>query len=149
MSKIQEETEAMLVAAEILTAAKATSFAGKEAEKIAKRLAHVEIPAFERVRQTAEEELAMPGGLSDLISESYHSALSGIESKWGEGYSALQEDDNGLAVEWFSGILQAAKIHTLSRIASGEEPSGYPEPSPSPESHGGGGKTKWPPHLPC
>ena len=83
MTKIQEETEAMLVAAEILAAAKATSFAEKEAERIAKRLAHVEIPAFERVRQTAEEELAAPGGLSDLISENYHTALSAIESKWG------------------------------------------------------------------
>lgn len=147
MTKIQEETEAMKVAAETLAALTTVTSAEKEAGKMAKNLAQVTIPAFERVRAQAQEELESPGGLSDFISDNYHVMLSGIESQWGGGYSVLFEDDDVQAEDWLNGLRQAAKIHTLSRIASGIEPSGYPDP-PAATEGGGGGKTKWPP-LPC
>lgn len=147
MTKIQDETTLLQIRADELAALPTVTQAEKEAAKIAKTLAQVAIPAFERVRATAEIELATPGGLSDLISDSYHTMLGEIESKWGEGYSALLEDDNGLAEDWLNGIKQTSKIHTLSRIASGIEPSGYPEPPAVPEGHGS--KTKWPPDNHC
>jgi len=147
MTKIQEETAAMQVAAEVLAALKSETEAEKEACKIAKSLANTLIPAFERVRATAQEELESPGGLSDLISDNYHDLLSGLEATWSVGFSVLFEDDNELSENWLNGIRQGSKIHTLSRIASGIEPSGYPEP-PAATEGGGGGKTKWPP-LPC
>ena len=143
MTTIQQETALMKVRAETLAALVAVTPAEKEANRIARNLAQVAIPAFERVREQAELELATPGGLSDETSDSYHSSLNGIESRWGEGFSELLEDDNGLSTDWFNGILRAAKIHTWSRIASGEEPSGYPESPIMPEGHGG--KTPWPP----
>jgi len=147
MTKIQQETVLMRIRAEELAALPSEMPVEKGANKIAKNLAQVTIPAFERVREQAELELATPGGLSDETSDNYHNALSGIESQWGEGFSELNEDDNGLSPDWFNGILQAAKIHTLSRIASSIEPSGYPDPPAVPEGHGS--KTKWPPDNHC
>lgn len=151
MTSIQTETALLQTRAETLAAIETVTQAEKDAGKIAQNLCKSSIPAFERVRATAEIELNSPGGLSELVSDNYHNMLSGIESQFGEGYSVLYEDDNHHYEDWFNGVLQSAKIHTWSRIASGIEPSGYPEPPAfggGATEGGGGGKTKWPPG-PC